>query len=303
MGASDSFDFVVVGAGAAGCVLANRLTASGRHSVLLLEAGGADRNPWIHIPLGYGKLFTNPKVNWLYSSEPQAGAGNRRIAQPRGKVLGGSSSINGLLYVRGQREDYDRWRDLGNAGWGYADVLPYFRKTEDQQRGADEYHGVGGPLSVSDPSEPHPLVEAYLAAAEECGYRRNPDFNGATQEGFGYNQLTLRKGFRSSAATAYLRPARRRGNLTVITHAHATRILFSGQSATGVEYLRAGKLGSAVARREVIVAGGSFNSPQLLQLSGVGQAALLQSFGIHVVANLPGVGMNLQDHYTGRFVF
>ena len=303
MEALDSFDFVVIGAGAAGCVLANRLTASGRHSVLLLEAGGKDSNPWIHIPLGYGKLFTNPKVNWLYTCEPEAATGNRRIAQPRGKVLGGSSSINGLLYIRGQREDYDCWRDLGNAGWGYADVLPYFRKSEDQQRGADEYHGVAGPLSVSDPSEPHPLCDAYLAAADECGYRRNPDFNGATQEGFGYNQWTLRKGFRSSAATGYLRPARRRGNLTVITRAHATRILFSGKRATGVEYLRAGNPGSATARREVIVAGGSFNSPQLLQLSGVGPAALLQGFGIRVVADLPGVGMNLQDHYTGRMIY
>jgi len=298
-----SFDFVVIGAGAAGCVLANRLTASGRHSVLLLEAGGKDSSPWIHIPLGYGKHFTNPKVNWLYASEPQAGAGNRRIGQPRGKVLGGSSSINGLLYIRGQREDYDRWRDLGNAGWGYADVLPYFRKSEDQQRGADDYHGVGGPLSVSDPPEPHPLADAYLAAADECGYRRNPDFNGAAQEGFGYNQWTLRNGFRSSAATGYLRPARRRGNLTVITRAHATRILFSDKRATGVEYLRGGNLGSATARREVIVAGGSFNSPQLLQLSGIGPASLLQGFGIRVVADLPGVGMNLQDHYTGRLVY
>ncbi len=298
----DAFDFIVIGAGAAGCVLANRLTESGRHSVLLLEAGGEDSSPWIHIPLGYGKHFTNPKVNWLYSSEPQAGAGNRRIAQPRGKVLGGSSSINGLLYIRGQREDYDRWRDFGNAGWGYTDVLPYFRKAEDQQRGADDYHGVGGPLLVSDPSEPHPLADAWLAAAEECGYRRNPDFNGATQEGFGYNQWTMRKGLRSSAATAYLRPARRRGNLTVITRAHATRILFSGTHATGVEYLRGGILGSATARREVIAAGGSFNSPQLLQLSGVGPASLLQEFGIGIVADLP-VGMNLQDHYTARLAY
>ena len=300
---SDSFDFVIVGAGAAGCVLANRLTDSGRHSVLLLEAGGADRSPWIHIPLGYGKHFTNPKVNWLYSSDAEAGAGNRRIAQPRGKVLGGSSSINGLVYIRGQREDYDRWRELGNMGWSYADVLPYFRKAEDQQRGADEYHGVGGPLTVSDPSEPHPLCEAYLAAAEECGYWRNPDFNGATQEGFGYTQLTIRNGFRSSAATGYLRPARRRGNLSVITRAHATRILFSDKRATGVEYLRGGSLRSVMARREVIVAGGSFNSPQLLQLSGIGPASLLQGFGIPVIADVPGVGMNLQDHYTGRLVY
>ena len=302
MSERDAFDYIVVGAGAAGCVLANRLTDSGRHSVLLLEAGGEDSSPWIHIPLGYGKHFTNPKLNWLYASEPQAGAGNRRIGQPRGKVLGGSSSINGLLYIRGQREDYDCWRDAGNAGWGYADVLPYFRKAEDQQRGADEYHGVGGPLAVSDPPQPHPLADAYLAAADECGYARNRDFNGAAQEGFGYNQWTLRKGFRSSAATAYLRPARRRSNLTVITRAQATRILFADRRATGVEYLREGSPASAGARKEVIVAGGSFNSPQLLQISGVGPASLLQSLGIRVVADLP-VGMNLQDHYTGRLVY
>ena len=294
------FDFIVVGAGAAGCVLANRLTAAERHSVLLLEAGGPDSSPWIHIPLGYGKHFSNPKVNWLYQSEADAKTGGRSIGQPRGKVLGGSSSINGLVYMRGQREDYDRWRDLGNAGWGYADVLPYFRKSEDQSRGADDYHGTGGPLAVSDPSETHPLAEAFLAAAEECGYRRNPDFNGAAQEGFGYNQVTLRNGLRSSAATAYLRPARHRQNLTVITRAHATRILFSGARASGVEYLRGGNLESAVARKEVIAAGGSFNSPQLLQLSGIGPASLLHGLGIRVVADLPGVGINLQDHYTGR---
>ena len=297
------FDFIVVGAGAAGCVLANRLTASGRHTVLLLEAGGEDSNPWIHIPLGYGKHFSNPKVNWLYYSETDEKTASRRILQPRGKVLGGSSSINGLLYIRGQHEDYDRWRDLGNAGWGYADVLPYFRKAEDQARGADEYHGAGGPLSVSDPSEPHPLADAFLAAADACGYPRNDDFNGATQEGFGYNQWTLRKGLRSSAATGYLRPARRRSNLAVITHAHATRILFSGKRATGVEYRRHDNLASALARKQVIAAGGSFNSPQLLQLSGVGPASFLKDFGIPVVADLPGVGMNLQDHYTGRMIY
>ncbi len=266
-------DVIVVGAGSAGATAARRLVERGL-DVLLLEAGGEDSSPWIHIPLGYGKHFTNPKVNWLYSTEPQAGAGNRRILQPRGKVLGGSTSINGVLYIRGQHEDYDRWRDLGNAGWSYDDVLPYFRKSENQQRGADEYHGTDGPLWVSDVSEPHPLCDAYLAAAAECGYRHNPDFNGAAQEGFGYNQWTLRKGFRSSAATAFLRPARRRGNLRVITRAHATRIVFSGKRATGVEYVRNGVLGSASARVEVLVAGGSFNSPQLLQLSGVGPASL-----------------------------
>ncbi len=219
-------------------------------------------------------------------------------------MLGGSTSINGLLYIRGQHEDYDRWRDLGNAGWGYADVLPYFRKSEDQQRGADEYHGTGGPLSVSDPSEPHPLCRRLpRGRRRNAATARNPDFNGATQEGFGYNQWTMRKGLRSSAATGYLRPARRRANLRVITRAHATRILFSGKRATGVEYLRDGIRESATARVEVLVAGGSFNSPQLLQLSGVGPASLSQRFGIGVVADLPGVGMNLQDHYTARIVY
>ena len=300
---ADRFDFVIIGAGSAGCVLANRLTESGRYRVLLLEAGGVDRNLWIHIPLGYGKLFTNPKLNWLYTSEQEESTGNRRIAQPRGKVLGGSSSINGLVYIRGQREDYDHWRELGNAGWGYDDVLPYFRRSEDQQRGADAYHGVGGPLTVCDPSEPHPLCEAYIAAAEQCGYPRNPDFNGARQEGCGYYQWTLRKGLRSSAATAFLRPARRRKNLTVITRAHATRIVFSGKSAAGVEYLHRGQRRSAGARGEVILAGGALNSPQLMQLSGLGPAALLRDFGIGVIADLPEVGANLQDHYNCRLVY
>ena len=300
---TEAFDFIVVGAGSAGCVLAHRLTESGAHRVLLLEAGGKDSNPWIHIPLGYGKHFSNPKVNWLYTSEQDENSGNRRIAQPRGKVLGGTSSINGLVYIRGQREDYDDWRDLGNAGWGYDDVLPYFRKAENNQRGADAYHGAGGPLSVSDPSEPHPLCEAFFDAAETCGYPRNPDFNGATQAGFGYVQVTLRKGRRSSASTSYLRAARGRSNLTVATRAHATRVLFSGTRATGVEYLQAGEKRTAHARREVILAAGAFNSPQLLQLSGVGPAALLQDLGIPVIADMPGVGARLQDHYNGRMVF
>jgi choline dehydrogenase len=297
------FDFIVVGAGSAGCVLANRLSASGRHGVLLLEAGGEDDDRWIHIPLGYGKHFSNPKVNWLYQSEVDEKTGSRSIAQPRGKVLGGSSSINGLVYVRGQHEDYDDWRDLGNAGWGYADVLPYFRKAEDNQRWANEYHGVGGPLCVSDPSEPHPLCEAFFAAAEGCGYPRNPDFNGARQAGFGYNQVTQRWGRRCSTAVGYLRPARQRANLTVVTDAHATRILFSGKRAAGIEYLRDGTRESAHARGDVILAAGAFNSPQLMQLSGLGPAPHLQALGIPVVADMPGVGANLQDHYNGRLVF
>ena len=283
--ASDSYDFVVVGAGAAGCVLANRLTASGRHSVLLLEAGGEDSSPWIHIPLGYGKHFTNPAVNWLYSSEPQAGAGNRRIAQPRGKVLGGSTSINGLLYIRGQREDYDRWRDLGNAGWGYADVLPYFRKSEDQQRGADEYHGARR-SALRCPTRRSRIRCATPTSRPptECGYPRNPDFNGATQEGFGYNQWTLRNGLRSSAATGYLRPARRRGNLTVITRAHATRILFSGKRATGVEYLRDGIRAFRDSPR------GSARGRRLVQLAATAAA----------LGRRPGVAAAALRHRRGR---
>jgi choline dehydrogenase len=297
------FDFIIVGAGSAGCVLANRLSASGRYSVLLLEAGGKDNDLWIHIPLGYGRHFSNPKVNWLYAAEGDEKTGSRSIAQPRGKVLGGTSSINGLVYVRGQREDYDHWRDLGNAGWAYADVLPYFRKAEDNQRGADEYHGVGGPLAVSDPADRHPLCEAFFDAAEACGYPRNPDVNGASQAGFGYNQLTQRRGRRCSTAVAYLRPARSRTNLSIVTHAHAARILFSGKRAIGIEYLRHGTRESAYARAEVILAAGAFNSPQLMQLSGLGPASHLQSLGIPVVADMPGVGENLQDHYNGRLVF
>jgi choline dehydrogenase len=210
---ADCFDYIVVGAGTAGCVLANRLTASGRHRVLLLEAGGSDRNIWIHIPLGYGKLFGNSKVNWLYSSEPEPELNNRKIIQPRGKVLGGSSSINGLLYIRGQPEDFDHWRQLGNAGWSFEDVLPYFRRAEDQERGEDALHGVGGPLAVSNVSEPHPLCEAFITAAQQAGFPRNDDFNGSTQEGAGYFQLTARNGRRWSTAVGYLRQARRRPNL------------------------------------------------------------------------------------------
>ncbi len=231
-----SFDFIIVGAGSAGCVLANRLSADGKHSVLLLEAGGEDSNPWIHIPLGYGKLFNDPKVNWLFKTKPQPGLNGRVINQPRGKVLGGSSSINGLVYIRGQRQDFDQWRDLGNDGWGYDDVLPYFIKAEDQARGADAFHGQGGPLPVSDQSEPHPLCDAFIDAAEQAGHPRNPDFNGADQEGAGYYQTTSRKGLRISAAVAYLRPAGKRSNLTVVTHAQATRLLFEGKRCIGVEW-------------------------------------------------------------------
>jgi choline dehydrogenase len=297
------FDYVVVGAGTAGCVLANRLTASGRHCVLLLEAGGHDRNVWIHIPLGYGKLFSNRKVNWLYTSQPEPELNDRQIIQPRGKVLGGSSSINGLLYVRGQPADFDHWRQLGNSGWSFEDVLPYFRRAEDQERGEDALHGVGGPLAVSDVSEPHPLCEAFIAAAQQAGFPRNDDFNGPTQEGAGYFQLTARRGRRWSTAVGYLRQARRRPNLTIVSDALASRILFSGRRAIGVEYRQGEITRVAHATAEVVVAGGTFNSPQLLQLSGLGPAALLQSFGINVVADIPGVGAELQDHLQVRMQY
>jgi choline dehydrogenase len=300
---SAAFDYVIVGAGTAGCVLAARLTESGRHRVLLLEAGGPDRSPWIHIPLGYGRHFANPKVNWLYASEPDPATGNRPIAQPRGKVLGGSSSINGLVYIRGQHEDYDHWAQLGNDGWSAAEVLPYFRKSEDQQRGADAWHGAGGPLRVSDPAEPHPLCDAFIEAAEQGGYPRNPDFNGRQQAGFGYVQLTARNGLRSSAATSFLRMALGRPNLQVVTGARATGLQFSDRRAEGVRYLVDGREGLAIARREVIVAAGAFNSPQLLQLSGIGPTGLLREHGIALVADRPGVGANLQDHYNGRLVY
>src|SRR5579884_463056 len=298
-----TFDYIVVGAGSAGCVLANRLTASGRHRVLLLEAGGHDRHMWIHIPLGFAKLFDNAKVNWLYSSEPEPELNNRRIIQPRGKVLGGSSSINGLLYVRGQPEDYDRWRELGNAGWSFADVLPYFRRAEDQERGADEWHGTGGPLSVSDVCEPHPLCEAFIEAAQQAGYKRNDDFNGASQEGARYFQLTSKNGRRRSTAAGYLRQARRRSNLAVATHALATRILFSGRRAVGVEYVQGDTTRTVFVDGEVILSGGAFNSPQLLQLSGVGPEKLLREHAIAVIADMPGVGADLQDHLQIRMQY
>jgi choline dehydrogenase len=299
----DTFDYIIVGAGSAGCVLANRLTESGRHRVLLIEAGGADRNVWIHVPLGYGKLFTNARVNWLYESEPEPELNNRRVIQPRGKVLGGSSSINGLLYVRGQPQDFDHWRQLGNAGWSFDDVLPYFRKSEHQQRGADELHGVGGPLCVSDVCEPHPLCEAFIAAAEQAGFPRNDDFNGPEQEGAGYFQLTARNGRRCSTAIGYLRPARRRANLAIASKALTTRILFEGRQAVGVEYIEGGRTKQARAQGEVIVASGAFGSPQLLQLSGLGPASLLQSHGIAVIADMPGVGADLQDHLQVRMAY
>src|ERR1700710_1686306 len=296
------FDYVIVGAGSAGCVLANRLSANGKNSVLLLEAGPRDTNLWIHVPLGYGKLFKDKSVNWMYQTEPEPGLDGRSVFQPRGKVLGGSSSINGLLYVRGQHEDYDRWRQLGNTGWGFDDVLPYFKKAENQQRGADDYHGVDGPLPVSDSRHPDPLSDAFIAAAAETGIPVNKDFNGASQEGAGWVQTTTRNGKRASTAGSYLRPAKGRNNLHVETSALAQRILFEGRRATGIEYRKEGSLRTARARREILVSSGAYNSPQLLQLSGVGPAELLKKHGIEIVLDAAGVGHHLQDHMQVRVV-
>ncbi len=296
------YDFIVVGAGSAGCVLANRLSESGRHSVLLLEAGGRDNKLWIHIPIGYGKLFKDARVNWMYQTEPEPELDGRQVFQPRGKVLGGSSSINGLIYIRGQREDFDRWRQLGNGGWSYDDVLPFFKKAENQQHGADEFHATGGPLSVSDPRQSHPLCDAFIVAAEQAGVPRNVDFNGAKQEGAGYFQTTTRGGRRASTAVCYLNPAKARGNLRVETDAAAEKILFENKRAVGVVYRQGGAQRTARARREVIVSSGAFNSAQLLQLSGVGPADLLRKHGIGVVHDAPGVGQSLQDHLQVRMV-
>ena len=299
---ASEFDYVIVGAGSAGCVLANRLSADGKHSVLLLEAGPKDSHIWIHIPLGYGKLFKEKSVNWMYQTEPEPGLNGRQVFQPRGKVLGGSSSINGLLYVRGQHEDYDRWRQRGNAGWGYEDVLPYFKRAENQQRGGDQYHGADGPLPVSDPRHHDPLSEAFVNAAVEAGIPFNPDFNGASQEGAGFFQTTTRRGRRASTAFSYLRPAIKRGNLHVETSALAQRLVFEGRRARAVEYKQNGTLRTARARKEILVSSGAYNSPQLLQLSGVGPADLLRSHGIDVVLDAPGVGNDLQDHLQVRIV-
>ena len=303
MDAASEFDYVIVGAGSAGCVLANRLTADGRTTVLLLEAGGKDTDPWIHIPAGFYRNIYNPKVAWKFETEPEPEMNGRRIPWPRGKVLGGSSSINGLIYIRGQREDFDLWRQMGNAGWSYDDVLPFFRKSESQERGGDEFHGGDGPLAVSDLRTPHELHDAFIAAAQEAGYPFNPDFNGASQEGVGPLQVTVKGRRRCSAAVGYLKPAMRRPNLKVEIHALTQRVLTEGRRAVGVEFRQNGATRQVRARREVLLCGGTINSPQILQLSGIGPGALLQSLGVPVVHDLPGVGENLQDHLGGRLIY
>jgi choline dehydrogenase len=292
------FDFVVTGAGSAGAVVAARLSESGRFTVLLLEAGPPDTNPWIHIPLGFTKTFVDPKVNWKFESAPQPTLGNRRLYLPRGKTLGGTSSINGMVYIRGNHADYDEWRQRGCTGWDWESVLPYFRKAENQARGASEYHGTGGPLNVSDQPSKFELSEAVLSACEQAGIPRNPDFNGAQQEGCGYYQTTTANRRRWSTAKAYLEPARSRPNLTIRTGAHATRVVIEGGRATGVEFTCAEGRQTATAGRGVIVSGGTYGSPQLLMLSGLGPAQHLQDMGIQVVRDMPAVGSNLHDHFN-----
>ncbi len=291
-------DFVVVGAGSAGCVMAARLSEDPGSKVVLLEAGGEDKNMWIHIPLGFGKTFADKSVNWCYETEPDAGAGGRSIFWPRGKVLGGSSSINGMVYIRGQHEDFDLWRQLGNPGWSSGDVLPYFKRSEHQVRGDDDYHGTGGPLCVSDVTEGHPISEAFIKACNEAGYKRNDDFNGKDQDGVGYHQTTTRNGKRCSTAVGYLHPARKRPNLQVVTGALTQKVLFEGKRAVGVAYRQGGQDKIVRARKEVILCGGAIGSPQILMLSGVGPQQHLTDLGIPVVHHLPGVGQAMQDHYS-----
>ena len=300
------YDFIVIGAGSAGCVLANKLSENPAHRVLLLEAGPRDSYPWIHIPIGYYKTIFHPVLSWGYQTEPDAGINGRSIIWPRGRVLGGTSSINGLVYIRGQKEDFDHWRQLGNAGWSYNEVLPVFKAVENQQRGANDFHGSDGLLQVSD-SMRSELADAYIQACGEVAIPRNDDFNGAQQEGAGYFQLTTThqngKGRRCSTAVAFLRPAEKRPNLHIITEALVHKVLFEGHRAIGVQYSRGGQIHKAGAGREIILCGGAINSPQLLQLSGVGAAGLLREHGIDIVHELPGVGENLQDHLQIRSVY
>ena len=295
---TETYDYIVTGAGSAGCAVAARLSESGRYRVLLLEAGVRDSDPWIHIPIGYTKHYANPRVNWMFDSAPEANLNTRTLYLARGKVLGGTSSINGMVYMRGTPADYDLWRQRGCEGWDWDSVLPYFRKAEDNQRGEDALHGTGGPLRVSDQPKIWPLGRAMVDASMQAGIKYNPDFNGVGQEGCGYYQTTTNRRLRWSSASAYLKPARKRPNLRIVTEAHATRVLIENGRAVGVAYQTPNGAATARATGEVIVSGGTYGSPHLLQLSGLGPASLLRSFNIPVVRDMPGVGNHLHDHFN-----
>ena len=300
------FDFIVVGAGSAGCPLANRLSENGRYKVALVEAGGKDSNPWIHIPVGYFKTMGNPKTDWCYKTEPDPGLNGRSIPWPRGKVLGGSSSINGLLYVRGQAEDFDGWRQMGNAGWGWDDVLPYFKKAENWEEGEGTDRGIGGPLNVSPTRLKRDIVDAWIKSAVDAGYKENEDYNNGDQEGVGYFQLTAKNGQRCSSAVAYLKPIRGRSNLKIFTNSQAEKLIFDGKRVAGVTIRQGGPKGKPVdlkANKEVVLASGAIGSPQLLMVSGIGPKDQLKDNSVEVVQELKGVGQNLQDHLQARPVY
>jgi choline dehydrogenase len=305
MGASltaEFFDYIVVGAGSAGCVIAARLSENQRHSVLLLEAGGRDSNPWIHVPMGFAKTFFDDKVNWCFTAEPSKELNDRKLFAPGGKVLGGSSSINGLVYLRGQKEDFDEWKKSGNSGWGYDDVLPYFRKSEDYQKGADEFHGSGGPLRISELAEQNPYSRSFVESAVAAGHPRNPDLNGASQEGVGPFQVTASGGRRMSSAVAFLRDAERRPNVAVRTNAEVDNLITEDGKVVGVSYVLGTETRVARATRSVVLSAGSLNTPAILQRSGIGRGDWLMEAGIAVKHELSGVGANLQDHIQSRLV-
>tara|TARA_B110000438_G_scaffold187416_2_gene179105 strand:- start:1430 stop:3040 length:1611 start_codon:yes stop_codon:yes gene_type:complete len=297
---TDGYDYIIIGAGSAGCTLANRLTENPSIKVLLLEAGGKDTNPWIHIPVGYVKTLDMPSLNWRFETEPEASTYNRPIPIPRGKVLGGSSSINGMVYVRGQPLDYDTWSQLGNRGWSYDSVLPYFKKSENYESSKSSWRGNDGPLITSEGSERNELLDAIMDAAEESGYPKNPDYNSGDQEGFGYFQVTQKKGRRWSAAKAFLEPALKRSNLRLEIKAHTLKILIEDKTAVGVVYQQSGKVKTIRVKKEVIVCAGAVQSPQILELSGIGDAKVLSDRGVKVLHVLSGVGENYQDHYIVR---